>query len=228
MLLLALLLACGHNSKDNTDDDGPIDGVGDGTSDGTTDGTTDGSDDGATDGTGTGGGTGSGTGGGGAGGGTTGSGDGSIDTAVPPDTGWGGTDAFDASKGDISALPCEDALVFQAELWTATGGACTTCPAGEDLYVVGMVANPCDADLELTTSSDYLVSSLDIMNHTTGEGMGMAVGSTGAPSATWTVPAHSYVLESFNVGRMGVGDYKVGVSFADRDAHTAASTARVE
>ena len=228
LLLLLFLAACGRSSKLYSPDDGVIDGGGDegGTEDSATPEDSGGADDGGT------GGTGDGTDGSADGGGTTGSGTGG-DTDEPPPDGGGGTDGggssvFDSTMGDISDLPCEDELVYRAEIWTAEGGACTACDEGVELYIVGLVANPCDADMELTTTSDYLVSSVEMLNTSTGEGMGMGVGSTGAPAATRSVPAGTYILEAFGVGYLSTGDYKLSIQFADMAVHNAASTFRVE
>jgi len=227
LLLLLSLAACGRSSKDNTPDDGVIDGGGDegGTEDSATPEDSGGADDGGT------GGTGDGTDGSADGGGTTGSGTGGDTDEPPPDGGGtdgGGSSVFDSTMGDISDLPCEDELVYRAEIWTAEGGACTACDEGVELFIVGLVANPCDADMELTTTSDYLVSSVEMLNTSTGEGMGMGVGSTGAPAATWSVPAGTYILEAFGVGYLSTGDYKLSIQFADMAGHDAASTFRVE
>ena len=230
LLLLLALAACGRSSKDNTPDDGVTDGAGDdgGIEDSATPEDSGGADDG---------GTGDGTDGSADGGGTTGSGTGG-DTDEPPPDGGGGTDGggtdgggssvFDSTMGDISDLPCEDELVYRSEIWTADAGACTACDEGVELFIVGLVANPCDADLELTTTSDYLVSSVEMLNTSTGEGMGMGMGSTGAPAATWAVPAGTYILEAFSVGTLSTGDYKLAIQFADMAGHSAASTFRVE
>ncbi len=224
---VALLAACGPDAESDKQDDvditdnGNFDG-GDSSGGGSTGGSGDGTlDDGGGDGAGTGGSTGSGT----TGGTTDGGGSGGVD-----DGGWdGGSGSVEPDLPDHGPedVACEGELSYQLLVVDSASGVCSVCAADADIWIVPVLYNPCDTELSYTLYDGMLLSSLDMSNATTGEGMGMGVGSTGSVETGSLAPGE-WMEEPTWVGMLSRGDWTVNISFKDMESHRASAAFTVE
>ena len=225
--LVAATVGCGAPGT-KPDDDLTIDSFGD-FGDGSTGGGAGhggddaGADDGADDG------------GDGAGGDDHGDGDGDsgapdVDTdddGAPPDDGGGAGEPPAPAHAPDASVSCDDALSFQIQMLDSVVGPCTACASGADHWLAAMIYNPCDTDLEVSLYDGYLIGGMSLVNHTTGEGMGMGSGSTGRV-VTEVVAPGDWLSETMYLGVLQDGAYSLSVSFFDETTTTAALDFTVE
>lgn len=138
--------------------------------------------------------------------GESGGGSGSTEPPVPP---YAPSDAA-----------CDDTLVYEVQMLDAALGSCVECTSGVDHWVAALIYNPCDTDLTVTLYDGYVIGSLELTNHTTGEGMGMGSGSTGLV-VTETIGAGEWRSEEMWMGVLSDGEYSVSVGFFDEGRSTA-------
>jgi hypothetical protein len=98
-------------------------------------------------------------------------------------------------------------------------GVCTACASGADHWAAAMIYNPCDVELEVSLYDGYLIGGMNLVNHTTGEGMGMGSGSTGRV-VTETIPPGDWLSEAMYLERLSDGEYSLSVSFFDSEVTT--------
>jgi hypothetical protein len=171
-------------------------GTGIGTDGGET-GTTGGTEDGTADGVGTGGTTG-------------GGGDGE------PDDGGGGSGSTEPPTPAYAPVEaaCDDALDYQIQMLDSVGGACTECASGADHWVAAIIYNPCDTPMDVTLNDGYVIGGLSLENLSTGEGMGMGLGSTGRV-VTETIEPGEWLSDAMWMGTLSDGEYSLTVTFFD-------------
>jgi len=230
-VLVAALVACGGGS-DKEDEDLDITDYGDfedggGSDDGGSDdagGSGDGSDDGGT--------------------GGSGSDDGGADDGWEDDGGGsgsddGGDDGWDDGGGTGSTSPpvppyspdpdtaCFDALAFEVQMLDSDSGTCTSCASGADHWVAAIIYNPCPVAYEVTLYDGYVIGGMDLVNLTTGEGMGMGSGSTGRV-VTETIEPGAWISDEEWMGTLSDGEYELSVTFFDEESTRADMTFTVE
>ena len=106
-------------------------------------------------------------------------------------------------------------------------GSCTACTSGADHWVTAMIYNPCDVDLEVSLYDGYLIGGMTLVNHTTGEGMGMGSGSTGRV-VTETIAPGDWLSEAMYLEVLEDGEYSLSISFFDSETTTVALEFTVE
>jgi hypothetical protein len=150
------------------------------------------------------------------GGGIGGAGDGSdgSDGGAEGSDGGSGSDApVWVSTGPDFAVPCDGRAVAQAQVHVE-GQACTVCPAGSDGRAVAYVLNPCPDPVTVTYLPDMLVTSVYVVNETTGEDRG-GDGGGGGEYVTETLSPDHYLEEGTSTYRdlsEGVWVFDIGLS----------------
>jgi len=133
----------------------------------------------------------------------------------------------DVDTGD-TGLACTAAdLTLDAEVRDAKGVACTTCPSGESLSMVGLVRNPCPTDLGFVTTDGCLASTFETVDLLGGLGQAAMQHCTGAKT-THVVPAKGTKEEVMAWGRMSPSDYRLTVYFDDAARSTATTKFAVQ
>ena len=217
--LMVLAVAC-DSSDPKPDEDLSIGDLDDGTSGGSdgTGGSGDG--DGGTDGD----------------GGSDEGSDGDADAPIGDTDGDGDGDGGGGSGSGEPAAPafepdqsvaCTDDLVFGIQMLDSVVGSCTSCTSGADHWVGATIYNPCDVDFEVSLYDGYLVGGMELVNHSTGEGMGMGSGSTGRVVSE-TVGPGEWLSEGVYLGRLSDGEYSLSIAFFDTESHSAALDFTVE
>lgn len=153
-----------------------------------------------------------------------------MDEGGSSDDGGGG----DGSGGspplpafELPEQPCEDDLVWQVFMVDTVSGICTLCSYGDSMWVVAAIQNPCAEDMEIDLNDGYVIGGMSLVNTSTGDGEGVAVGGTGRVD-TVTVPAEDYIYEALYTPRLTRGDYELDLSFNDTEAHRASYEFTVE
>ncbi len=215
VVALSAAVACGRSEPDKADDDLDIGDIGDFSDGGAGDdgGSGSGSDvgggsDGADDG---GSGTGSSTGGGS---GTDDGGDGGEDDGVGTGGGTGSTEPPTPEYAPDSDAPCFDGLSFEVQMLDTVSGSCVECASGADHWVAATIYNPCPVDYSVTLYDGILMGGMELVNHTTGEGMGMSSGSTGRVEVETLAPGE-WLSETMYMGTLSDGDYDLSITFFD-------------
>ena len=120
---------------------------------------------------------------------------------------------------DLSEL-CADGLVFEVQMLDSVTGSCTACASGADHWVGATIYNPCDTDFEVSLYDGYLIGGMELVNHSSGVGMGIGSGSTGRV-VTETVAPGEWLSEALYLGVLSDGTYSLTVSFFDTEGHSA-------
>lgn len=171
-----------------------------------------------------------------AGGGESGGSDDDSDPPIGDDGGDGdGDDGSGSGPGEPTApafepdldVACADGLDFQVHMLDSVVGSCVTCASGADHWVAAAIYNPCAEAFEVSLYDGYLIGGMELVNHTTGEGMGMGSGSTGRV-VTETIAPGEWLSETAYQGGLSDGSYSLVISFFDTGGHSASMEFTVE
>jgi hypothetical protein len=149
-----------------------------------------------------------------------------TDTGVADtDTGVADTDTAVADT-DTGTVSC--ALLFHADARQAgTSTSCTNgaaCSGGDDVDVVGIVENPCSADIVFHSTTTCLANDFTVTDTNTSIGSSQSSLLCLAVPTDTNIPAGTSAEQVLNWGVIVQGQYRLDVVFDDAAASTASTT----